>query len=260
MTTKLIEANSPREGEVHMAKLNQVIAIEKGVKSRVYSHIGELHKAAQKPGLFNGFTKNYEKRDDDGEDLPPERQRVQFIAADMLREVCRHSTELFDVTAKKDWANCNAIGAVSVDGTLLFRAPVTYLLFMEKQMSDLRTFVIALPVLDEAEEWSLDENSGLQRSAETRTHRTKKVAKPIVLYPATPEHPAQTQLITEDIIAGFWKLTKHSGAMPKPEKTELIAKIEKLQKAIKEAREEANGADVMEVPSVGDLVFGYLGI
>ncbi|MDQ3812829.1 MAG: hypothetical protein M3347_02630 [Armatimonadota bacterium] len=38
-------------------KLNQVVAIEKGVKSRVYGEVTELHKTSQKPELFNGFIK-----------------------------------------------------------------------------------------------------------------------------------------------------------------------------------------------------------
>ena len=49
-------------------KLNQVIAIEKGVKSRVYGEITEMHKTSQKAELFNGFAKNYRKKDEDGED------------------------------------------------------------------------------------------------------------------------------------------------------------------------------------------------
>jgi hypothetical protein len=36
--------------------------------------------------------------------------------------------------------------------------------------------------------------------------------------PATGEHPAQTQLITEDEIVGFSKTIKQSGAIPKPDR------------------------------------------
>lgn len=53
-----------------MAKLNQIIAIEKGVKARVYGELTGLNKAVQKPELFNGFAKAYQKKDEDGEDLP----------------------------------------------------------------------------------------------------------------------------------------------------------------------------------------------
>ena len=61
-----------------MPKLNQIIAIEKGVKSRVYGEITEMHKSSQKPELFNGFVKTYRKKDEDSEDYPPERKKAQL--------------------------------------------------------------------------------------------------------------------------------------------------------------------------------------
>jgi len=242
-----------------MAKLNQIIAIEKGVKSRVYSEITELHKASQKPELFNGVTRQYQKKDEEGEDLPPEKKRVQYSSIEVLKRVERLNTELFDVTARKDWTNCKAVADVKIDDhVMIAQAPVTYLLFLEKQLLDLRTFVSALPVLDEGERWEQDTNSGLYKSEPVQTHRTKKVQKPIVLYNATDKHPAQTQLITEDVIAGHWHTEKHSGAIPGQRKTAILERLEKILQAVKYAREEANDIDETTPDSIGEAVFGYL--
>jgi hypothetical protein len=242
-----------------MAKLNQIIAIEKGIKSSAYGALTDLNKAAQKPDLFNGFSKTYRKKDEDGEELPPEGKRVQYTSGEVLRAAERALTDLVDVTARKDWTNCVAKADVVVDGkTLIASAPVSFLLFMEKQLTDLRTLVGNLPVLDVAEDWKSDPNSGLYRTEPTETHRTKKMQKPIVLYAATTEHPAQTQLITEDVIAGWWVLTRQSGAMPKPEKQKLQDRIDKLIQAIKQARETANMLDETDAPAIGAPVFGYL--
>lgn len=242
-----------------MAKLNQIIAIEKGIKSSAYGALTDLNKAAQKPDLFNGFSKTYRKKDEDGEELPPEGKRVQYTSGEVLRAAERALTDLADVTARKDWTNCVAKADVVVDGkTLIASAPVSFLLFMEKQLTDLRTLVGNLPVLDVAEDWKSDPNSGLYRTEPTETHRTKKMQKPIVLYAATTEHPAQTQLITEDVIAGWWVLTRQSGAMPKPEKQKLQDRIDKLIQAIKQAREAANMFDETDAPAIGAPVFGYL--
>lgn len=242
-----------------MAKLNQIIAIEKGIKSRVYGEITELHKTIQKPALFNGFAKSYQPKDDDGESLPAERQRVQFVVDDVLRTVERLSSELFDVTARKDWSNCDARADIVLGGDVLVaKAPVTYMLFLEKQLTDLRTFIGVLPVLDDGETWSKDQNSGLMKTEPTQTHRTKKVQKPIVMYPATVEHPAQTQMVTEDVIAGFWSQVKQSGAMPKPHKEILVERIEKLLQAVKQAREAANGVEESKAPAIGAVIFNYL--
>lgn len=242
-----------------MNRLNQIIAVEKGIKSRVYSEISELHKVIQKPDLFNGFAKQYQKKDEDGEDFPAERKRVQFNTKDVLRNVERATTEYLNVMARKDWTNCEATSDVVLDDTIVLEdVPVTYLLAVEKQLVDLRTFVGALPELDETEDWIVDENTGLFKTEPSQTHRTKKVPKPIVMYPATPEHPAQTQLTAEDVIVGFWHTVKHSGAIPKPVKQKILERIEKVVVAVKTAREAANSTEEVATPNVGAAIFGYI--
>jgi hypothetical protein len=239
-------------------KLNQIVAIEKGVKSRVYGEITEMHKAAQKPELFNGFVKTYRKKDEEGEDYPQERKKVQLEAETVLAQAARLLTEIMDVTATKDYANCHASADVVLDGQVLLKAaPATYLLFLEKQLSDLHTFVEKMPALDETDDWSRDENSALFKTAAIPTQRTKKVQKPLVLYPATAEHPAQTQMITEDIVVGYWDTIKQSGALPVPRKQVLLERIEKLSQAVKFAREQANSAEA-EPQKVGGTIFAYL--
>lgn len=242
-----------------MAKLNQIIAVEKGVKSRVYGELTELNKMAQKPELFNGFSKAYLKKDEESEDLPSEKKKVQITAEAALKRSETILTEALNVIARKDWTNCKATATVSIDGKVIVPdAPVTYLLFLEKQLNDIRTFIGNLPVLDESDSWTQDVNSGLFKSEAVKTHRTKKIQRPVVLYPATPEHAAQTQLITEDIVAGYWETIKQSGALPKPRKAELLGRVEELLNAVKTAREEANEVDEKNAPNVGAALFGYI--
>lgn len=241
-----------------MAKLNQIIAIEKGVKSRVYSTITDLNKVSQKPDLFNGFVKTYRKKDEDGEDYPLERKKVQTRAEESLEQVSKALSELFDVTATKDWTNCYALADVVINGEkILENVPSTYLLFLEKQINDIRTFVENIPVLDESEDWTKDENSGLYKTLPIPTHKTKKVQRPIVLSEATKEHPAQTQLITEDVTVGYWDTVKHSGALPSPRKKEILSKIEELSKAVKFAREQANNTEVTK-QETGAKLFKFI--
>lgn len=241
-----------------MTKLNQVLAVEKTTKSRIFGEITKLHHELQKPGLLNGFSKTYQKKDEDSDDFPPERQKVQFIASEMLRQAGKLLTELFDVTAAKDWANCHARADLVVDGEVLVRdAPATYLLFLEKQLTDLNTFVSKIPVLDPAEDWIYDESSSLYKTEASKTHRTKKVQRPIVLYQATKEHPAQTQLISEDVIVGYWNTVKHSGALPAPVKAAFLERIERLIAATKFARETANATEAPR-QEVGKRIFDYL--
>ena len=163
-----------------------------------------------------------------------------------------------DVTATKDFANCDARGDVMVDGEVfLGQVPVPYLLFLEKELTSLHTFVTKMVELDPAERWSWDENAALFRSQPVQTHRTKKMQKPIVLYDATPEHAAQTQLITEDVVIGYWSTTKFSGAVPRPRKKQLLERIRILQDAVKFARVQANAIEVEE-KKVGTKVLDFI--
>jgi hypothetical protein len=243
-----------------MALLNQIIAIEKGIKSKAHSNISELYKKVQKPVLFNGFRKSYQPLDEnETETLPDERLKVQVTANEAMAEYVSSVSELIGVTSRKDYTNCDARADVEVDGEIIIsKAPVSFLLFLEKTLTDLHAFVKALPVLDESENWTLDPNSGLYRTEPIKTHRTKKTAKPIVMYQATPEHPAQTQMVTEDVIAGYWSQVKHSGAISKPAKDKMMDRIDVLHNAIKQAREAANMHEEVPVGDVGVSIFDFV--
>jgi len=239
-------------------KLSQIIAIEKAVKSKSYADLTQAHHDVQKQALLTGLTRTYQPKDEDGEQLPPESTRVQVKAEDVLRQIAANLTRLFDVTATKDWANCTARADVVVEGrTLLRDVPVSYLLFLEKQLTDLHTFVKKLPVLDAAESWTFDPSSDWYRTEAVRTLRTKKVPRNHVKAEATEKHPAQVEVYYEDIAVGYWTQTKFSGALPAQRVNELAERVEKLSQAVKFAREEANTFEVTD-QRVGEAVFGYL--
>lgn len=228
-------------------RLNQVIAVEKGIKQKTNQLLSDHYKAVQHPALFEGVSRKYQPKEEGGEQFPPEAKRVQFKAIESVRTAHQYLKELFDITLIKDRANCLAKADIVVDGIkIMEEVPATYLLFLQKNLTDLHTFVSKLPVLDSAEEWQFDNQQQIYRTEPTATVRTKKVQKALVLYHATDKHPAQTQLIVEDEIIGHWLQTKFSGAFAVKDKQKLLDRIEKLQKAVKFAREEANNTSVAE--------------
>lgn len=239
-------------------KLNQVLAVEKGTKQRVYASITELDKVGTQPTLFNGFSKTYVPRKDGDTSQPAQSQKVAFRAADVLDSIRKHLVEIFDVTATKDWGNQTARADIIVDGqTILAGVPATYLLFLDKQLTDLRTCIGRMTELDATADWNYDEALGLFKTEPSKTHTTAKVQEPIVLYDATEHHPAQTQLITRDVIVGEWTTIKYSGAIPAPKKKAILERIQKLIDATKIALEEANMTRV-EDQKTGDAVLGYI--
>lgn len=239
-------------------RLNQIVAIERDVKAKGYKDVTKEFHLLQKPEVVNGMQKTYSPKDEDGEKFPAESKNVQVKVKDALREIHDRNRELFDLVLTKDTGNQTARADVVVDGTVVIKdVPVPTLLFLEKQLEDMHTIVSKLPVLDPAEQWKLDEAQGLYVTPPIETVKTKKQKKAIVMYPHSAEHPAQTQLIDDDIIVGTWTMIKHSGAIPNDKRQALVRKVETLQKAVKQAREEANMAEVAEL-RMGDTVFSYL--
>lgn len=241
-----------------MTRLNQIIAVEKGVKSRSFQELTDAHHALQKPTLLSGISRTYRPKDEEGEQLPPESTRVQVKADEVIRQTVSILTRLFDVTATKDWTNTNATADVVVDGQpLLTAVPVSYLLFLEKQLVDLHTFVKKLPVLDASESWSYDPSADCFATEAVQTVRTKKIPRNHVKAEATEKHPAQVEVFHEDVVVGYWKTVKFSGALPAQRINELLVRVERLQEAVKFAREEANGIDVTS-QETGEKVFRFL--
>ena len=158
----------------------------------------------------------------------------------------------------KDWANCSAKADVVVDGQkLLEGVPATYLLFLEKQLTDLQTFIRKLPALDSSENWTLDTSDSIWKTAPVETIRTKKVPRNHVKAEATEKHPAQVEVYMEDVPVGRWRTVKMSGALPTSRITDLLNRVEKLQTAVKFAREEANGLETTNL-TVSEKLFNYL--
>jgi hypothetical protein len=241
-----------------MTRLNQIIAVEKGVKSRSFQELTEAHQALQKTALLSGISRTYRPKDEEGEQFPPESNRVQVKAEQMINKTVEILSRLFDVTATKDWANCKASADVVVDGkVLLEKVPASYLIFLEKQLVDIHTFVKKLPVLDSSEDWKFDPSADCWATEATQTVKTKKVPRNHVKAEATEKHPAQVEVYYEDVIVGYWRTVKFSGALPAQRVNELLNRVEKLQHAVKFAREEANNLEI-EDHKVSEKVFNFI--
>jgi hypothetical protein len=243
-----------------MEKLNQIVAIEKGVRARTQKSVTALHHLTKKGALFNGHVRKYEPLNDEGERFDDDQQLVQMRVAEVLRDAQTAWTEQIDIVASKDFGNVQpaARADVIVDGEILIHeAPVPFLLYLEKELTDVQTFINALPELDPALSWSFDENQEIYRSEATRTVKTMKFEEPVVLLEPTKEHPGKAEMVTKDRTIGHWNLVKLSGCLPLKQKQQLVDKIHRLIDAVKQARERANTADI-ERQKVGAAIFKWL--
>lgn len=242
-----------------MAKLNQIIAIEKDVKNKAKTGITALHRQMQiSKAQLTGISRVYRPRDEQGEALPSESTRVQVRVTDALDQAQRIYVELMDTVLTKDAANSEAKADIVIDGQVIAEGvPVTHLLFLEKTLTDLHTLIAELPTLDPGEEWSWDDPQDAYRTPVIGTARSKKIPRNHVKADATQHHPAQVETYFEDQTVGYWDTIKYSGALPEARRTQLKARVVALLQAVKFAREEANSIQVQR-RQIGENLFGYL--
>lgn len=182
----------------------------------------------------------------------PLKMRVQ----DALNAVWEEYDHYLDLLYRKEHANTVARATVRVgDKTLLEDVPVGALLMLEGRLADLRKLYAEIVVLDPAKDWR---ESDVQQFESQEVKRiTMKVQRPLVMYPATDAHPAQTQLITEDKQVGLKTTTFYSGAVRQSQKDEWIHRIDQLLAAVKEARSRANTQEVGK-QEVAEQLFDFI--
>jgi hypothetical protein len=242
-----------------MVKLNQIVAIEKGERAASLRTMTDVHNKL-KDALLSGLRRTYQPKDDEGETLPSESTNVQTSVENALADVKKSVGDYLSVAATRDYGNCNAGARADVkigDDVIVPQAPVSFLLTLEKELVSLQTMLSNLPVLDSATTWAFDEQNGVYRSEPVQTTRTKKVPKAFVKAEATEKHPAQVEMFTEDVIVGIWTNIKLSGAIPETRRRQLVAKVVELQKAVKFAREQANGTEVDRLQT-GEAIMSFL--
>lgn len=240
-------------------KLNQIIALANGKKANCKAAITEIYKTIQKPDLFTGLERKYQPLDEEGEKLPKETKIVQQTVRKNLEEAKENFVDLLDIIATQEYANCEAKADIVVDGAVLAKdVPVSYMLFLEKQVDDMKALISKLPVLTSDVKWNKSEvDADIYLTDVAVTNRTKKVQSPLIMAPATDKHPAQVTMVTEDVFVGTWNKVDLSGAIPSIKRDEMLKKVEKLREALKVAREEANSHVVNSV-KIGDTITGFV--
>jgi hypothetical protein len=242
-----------------MTKLHQLVAISKTVKSTSENVLTKAYQDLQKTPLLTGLARRYEPRDDDGERRAPEGNVVQLRSQQVIAEVNDAMVRLFDLVVTQDTANAEASADIIIEGvSLVANVPVTTLMWLDKKLVDLKTFISKLPVLDSKYRWSYTEEQDCYATLETEAISTKKLPRNHLKAPATEHHPAQVDVWMEDVPVGSWFTTNFSGALPQATVKSLLKKVATLQEAVKLAREQANSMTLTNRDDLGGALMGYL--
>jgi hypothetical protein len=247
-----------------MAKrLHQVVVTEQGIQSdteRVLDQYRRLFSLGGEQNPMRGLVRTYQPLREDGVRHPAQSQKVQVKASELIPEIKKALTSLFNVKFTREYGNTQARADLVVDGqTLLTGVPTTFFLFLEREVNQIRSGLVArLPVLDPSEEWKWDKARGIWVTEPKVTESTAKVPQVQVLHAPTKEHPAQVRAYDTDEKVGEWTNVKLSGQLPADDVQAMYDRCSRLLVAIKQAREEANSIAVedKEAAPVIDFIFG----
>ena len=253
-----------------MTKLAQIIAVETGVKEGAAAAVAQAQAQLRSdPSAFSGMARSHEYHEG-WQHLPArpdERVNVKVVAEDVLAQLAADLTRLFDVTLTKETADATAKAdvVVTIGGhphTLIEAAPVTYLLFLEKQCDRLAQRVInaQLPLEDPSTIWQ-EGDAGVRRTAEYQVPSTTRQRHNWVKAEAVVEGsvgiPAQVEVFEDSTVTGHWDTVRYSGALSPARVRTLMERLAEFKRAVVSAREEANGATITD-RKAGQDVFSWL--
>ena len=245
-----------------MGKLHEVLAVE-GELAGVFKKTLDEAKVTfdKKANLFEGRDQRVEMRDEHRKmEEGTTHQEITETVPSKLAYVSQHVVNFLDCNLQKESANQRAVAdLVLEDGTVLGQGlPATYLLGLETKLKSVREMLDAIPTLPPGFTWTADTGAKLpgvfRRNEVEERVRTEKIIKPVVLAPPTDKHPAQVEKISVDDPIGKVTTVHFSGMISPHDKSVLLGRCDALLRAVKQARQRANGVEVPEAKVGGRLM------
>jgi hypothetical protein len=244
-------------------KLQEILNIEPSIKEKGVLIIKEGENTFKnKSEHFSGFYKTFLPSEEGGVNFPPESKHVVETVENKLDYIFKSVNQMIDVELMKEFTNTTTkADLILPNGKVLLKdAPAPAFLFLEKAIVSLRNMVKLTPTLPPDEIWKEHPNKDrIWKTDEIKTAKTQKEQVPIVMYPATEFHPAQTQMISKDVRVGEWSSIKESGAIPVEIKAKWLNNLDILENAIKKAKARANDCEIVDVKvakAIQEFIFG----
>jgi hypothetical protein len=248
-----------------MGKLHELLAVEPSLEGASNKIIQETTKSFKDGYLFQGFLKRLEMfaEEDKVNDEVTDRLERTTTVKQKLDYMKKYVADYYDSLFQKDLANQEAKSDIMVDGaTIAKNVPASFLLSMEKRLKQLRGVFEMIPTLQQGVKWekATEEGEDVYKTVEPKvTFKTRKTKRSMIVAPATKEHKAQVQVWDDTENCGKYIETHTSGALTPAEKSEILERLDKLYKAIKQARERANCVEVSSNKIADDLMNYIIG-
>lgn len=243
--------------------LHEILAVIgdlKGAKDKIHNET--LKTFRDKPAHFLGSHKKLKMFDESraGEQTDEHKALVTNVV-DKLGYMKRAFIRCWDAKLQKESGNQLAKADIIIDdATIASDIPVTLLLEMENEIKELRKVYEAIPTLAPGIDWveAKDIGENIHKSQHpVVSNKTEKNFEHKVLVPATDRHPAQVREWTEDKPVGQYSTIQWSGMLTSADKSVLLAKIDKVSRAIKRARQRANKQEITKA-AFGAAIFDFI--
>jgi hypothetical protein len=250
--------------EGRMAKLHELLAVEGNLKTQAQKTAKDLkHTFETKRHLFGEKRITFTANAEGSAPVTEEQSDIQSTVRKEIEWISAIVAKAIDAGHQIDVANTQATAdVIAEDGSVLLKAmPATSLLQLEHRLTEIHELVQALPTLDPAKGFALDAQraDGTYKAREVHKNRTKKLQRPLELSPATKEHPAQVQLITEDVVVGQILEQEWSALLTPVTKSDILARCDAIRRAVKQARARANEVEVDVAGNrVGKKILDYI--
>jgi hypothetical protein len=228
-----------------MSKLHELLAVQGNLAGQATKLRTELETTfVKKRQLFEETRKVFTPLGENVQPKVEEEKAIQTTVGQEIDWISKYLAKAVDVAYQIDLANREAAANVVTDNDeiLLKDVPATTLLQLEKRITEWKSLIDAIPTLDPVKGFTLDvsRGMGIYKAREVTKARTRKGKKLYVKYEATKEHPAQTELIDEDIQTGTVSEQEWSALITPGVKAKLLERVEALIRAVARARSKAN--------------------
>ena len=251
-------------------KQHQILAVEPTRQKASDLQLAECTNTfSKKPELFTGQTRVLEmfgKNDSNSVEMSAIEAKdtintpVQYTVPQNLNYMAGIVGSYFDVVFQKECTNQDAAADVVIDGkTIIKNAPAVYLLGMETKLAKLRDLYASIPTLAPGVVWSEADEIGrnIHKSPQIKDVKTETLTEHVRLPQSSDKHPDQFVEKKTNKNVGQYTNQKFSGMMSVADKAELIARLDRLLMAVKDARMRANDVEaVTETCSMN--IFSYI--
>jgi len=245
-----------------MARLHQLLAIEADLEGKYKRICAETSKVFGKPAMFTGFHRKLELFNDaDQMEYPEEHQSLTTTVNERLKYTGESISAYIDALYQKEATNQKAVADLVVNGvTIGTNLPATFLLGMESRLKYIRQMYETIPTLQAGIEWkpSTDKGDDIWEIAHPEEKlKTKMTFKSQILVEPTEHHPAQIEKWEEQVPVGKFVKTVWCGMVTSRRKEQLLGKIDTLIRAVKQARQKANNAELVK-GNVGKAIVDFI--